>query len=406
MLPVLEDLKKLVEPNLDYNNTYIVSVQHLLETTGSLFEAIIDIGFKPQNIYLLGKVYSTHLETQKILKSKGINVQQNKENEKFGTLRENLKKDVSHLWEVIKPKLKEKDIVIILDDGGLAIDKVPKELFSICKFYAIEQTTFGLRYQGNIDNFPIIQVATSAAKKFLEPNLISRALFEKIHVFLKSLKPKNIGIIGFGHIGKSVAHLFNKKYKVFIYDINRATMQTNVGNLQICAQIKDLINNCDVIIGATGFDISNYLLESSIESDKTIISVSSSDIEFNSFLKKHNEELINNQFKILSNLIMQLPSKSKINIIRGGTVANFDGSKESCPKDQIQLTRGLLFAGIIQAINNLHNNSDKKGSVKLETSYQKMIVERWFSSNPLFKNYYPQTLIDNFTSEKWISENS
>src|SRR5687767_2507209 len=109
-LPVLEELKKHIDRNRNYNNFYIVSVQHLLETTGSLFEAIIDIGIIPKNIYLLGKPYSTHNKTKKYLASIGINVFSNRKQTHFGTFRENLKKDVSQMWESLSPKLKPNDV--------------------------------------------------------------------------------------------------------------------------------------------------------------------------------------------------------------------------------------------------------------------------------------------------------
>lgn len=406
LLPVLEELKKYVNSNSDYRNIYIVSVQHLLETTGSLFEAIIDIGIKPENIYLLGKIYSTHNETKRVLQAMGINVFQNKHPEKFGTIRECLKKDVSQLWETIVPKLKEKDIVIILDDGGLAIKRVPQELFKICKFYGIEQTTFGLRYQEHIDHFPIIQVATSAAKKYLEPDLISRALINKLYKYLKKNKPNKVGIVGFGNIGKAVARAFGKKYKVMVFDENYSAFSLEISQFPICSSIEELIIKCDLIIGATGVDISNPNWENIINGNKTFISVSSSDIEFNSLLKKYSDQFSYHRYRVLDDLIAKLPNGFQITFYKGGTVANFNKSKESCPLKQIQLTRSLLFAAIAQALNNNINFNGKNSAIRLNPFFQKIIVNRWFSENPKFKSFYPQVLIDNFASESWIEKNS
>ena len=98
VLPVLEQLKKYADKNKKYENIYIVAVQHILETTGSLFEAIIHIGIKPNNIHLIGKIYSTNIETKDKLKRIGINVYNNKRSLNFGTVRENFKKDVNLLW--------------------------------------------------------------------------------------------------------------------------------------------------------------------------------------------------------------------------------------------------------------------------------------------------------------------
>jgi len=405
-LPVLDELKKHIDRNRSYNNFYIVSVQHLLETTGSLFEAILDIGIKPENIYLLGKLYSTHNETKRVLQAMGINIFTNRKLEYFGTLRENLKKDVAQMWESITPKLKANDVVIILDDGGLAIRRVPHTLFSTCKFYAIEQTTFGLRYQDNADHFPIIQVATSAIKKHLEPNLISSALISKIYSYLRKSKPESIGVVGFGNIGKSVAHKLSKRYQVYIFDSNPQATKSNVGHLMNCSSIDELIQKCDVVIGATGVDISKSNWDNLISSDKTFISVSSSDIEFNALIKRYNDQLSISRFKALDNFIIHLPTGARVTMFRGGTVANFNGSKESCKKQHIQITRGLLFAGVLQAINNNLHFTDSNGSFKLKPYFQKIIVRKWFSENPTFKRFYPKHLLENFSDENWISENS
>jgi hypothetical protein len=405
-LPILEDLKQFADIGRNYNNVYVVSVQHILETTGSLFEAVLDIGIKPENIYLIGKIYSTHYKTLSTIQSMGIRVFNNTYPERFGTLRECLKKDIAFMWETIKPKLQKKDVVIILDDGGLAIKKAPRELFDICRFYGIEQTTFGLRYQENIDHFPIIQVATSAAKKFLEPCLISTALTKKISKLLNEIKPKSIGVVGFGNIGKAVAYHLSNKYQIFVYDITQPKLILNVEHLSFCSDLKELIQKCELIISATGIDISNFPLDSIITTEKTFISVSSSDIEFNSLLKEYNDDLIYKNYSLLDNLVIRLPNNASIKLYRGGTVANFDGSKESCPKEQIQLTRGLLFAGILQALNNNIHLTDENGSIKLKPLFQKLIVEKWFSTNPNFKTFYPSSLIDDFKSETWIMDNS
>ncbi|MEI6681659.1 MAG: NAD(P)-dependent oxidoreductase [Bacteroidota bacterium] len=405
-LPVLEELKKYINKGGDYRKFYIVSVQHLLETTGSLFEAIIDIGIQPDHIYLLGKPYSTHLPTRELLQEKGIHVFTNRRQEHFGTSRETLKKDVAFMWEAITPSLKKGNVVIILDDGGLAIRHAPNSLFDTCTFYAIEQTTFGLRYQKNRDYFPIIQVATSAAKKFLEPNLIASALIDKILSSLRKIKPKDIGVVGFGNIGKAVARKLCKRYNVWIYDTNPLVTQIEMGKLSSCKSLNELVERCDVIIGATGVDISKPDWDELITSDKTFISVSSGDIEFNTFIKRYNDQLTSNRFKTLDNIIIYLPSGITVTLLRGGTVANFNGSKESCPEKQIQLTRGLLLAGVLQAINNNLHISDSNGSFKLKPLFQKVIVEKWLTDNPAFKTFYPKQLLENFKDERWIEENS
>jgi S-adenosylhomocysteine hydrolase len=408
-LPVLEILKKKIEANTNLSKVYLISVQHILETTGSLFEAIIDIGVNPHNIYLCGKIYSKHSETEKALKQIEINVIENSRPPKLGAIRESLKKDASTLWAMVMPRIKEGDTIIILDDGGLVIKRAPRALASMCKVYGIEQTTFGLRYQTNrIGHFPMIQVAKSAAKRYLEPRLISKALMKKLSTTFERIHPKRIGVIGFGNIGKAVTFQFEDRYKVFVYDKNLDVTANLKNGITLCKSADEVILNCDVIIGASGSDISRHSnWEELVKEDKFFISVSSSDIEFNFLLRKYSDRFRPQNHNFLSPITVQLENGYNLTFIRGGTVANFDNSKESCPAEEIQLTRGLLLAGVIQALNDstLHK-SNLHGSIVLDPKLQMVVVQEWFTSHPRFKSYYPKDLIEKFHSEMWIKENS
>ena len=71
---VLERLLTSHKHKKKLDNYFIISVQHLLSSTGSMFDAFIRYGFESNNIYLTGKLYSTHSETKEKLKQLGINI--------------------------------------------------------------------------------------------------------------------------------------------------------------------------------------------------------------------------------------------------------------------------------------------------------------------------------------------
>src|SRR5689334_11025283 len=60
--PVLRSLQSLPKqyPPYDFTNTVLVGIQHLLGTNGTLFELLNHMGLPYEQMYLLGKVYSTN----------------------------------------------------------------------------------------------------------------------------------------------------------------------------------------------------------------------------------------------------------------------------------------------------------------------------------------------------------
>lgn len=171
--------------------------------------------------------------------------------------------------------------------------------------------------------------------------------------------------------------------------------------------MEELVSLCDVVVGATGIDISREIRwEELVRQDTTLISVSSNDTEFNSLIRAQNTKTGDQKPDILADLIIRLANGHSLTVIRGGTVVNFDNSKESCPADEIQLTRGLLLSGVLQILESLQNKTALSGQVKLSAPLQKAVVTSWLKVHPSFADLYPAELVENFDNEEWIVENS
>ena len=65
------------------------------------------------------------------------------------------------------------------------------------------------------------------------------------------------------------------------FDISQQKNQ-DYPSLIFCQTLQELYKNVDIILGATGEDISQLSWLSNSSGDKTLISISSGDIEFNS----------------------------------------------------------------------------------------------------------------------------
>lgn len=404
-LEVIEDLKKQQQLKLD-DSYYIISVQHLLQTTGSLFEALIEIGFIPKNIFLTGKIYSTHEPTRIQLKNLGINIIESTYPQKLGTYSECLEIDIKKMWRNLLSVLKPKSKIIILDDGGYTLKNIPEHIIELHNLIGIEQTTSGIRMQSAFDKIPVISVASSAAKTFIEPPIVSEAVRIKLGKIISELNPKTIGIVGFGHIGKAVAFNFMNEYKVNVFDINEKLKKTNSKQISISSTLDRLFLNSDIIIGATGQDISNLKWFELANGNKTLISVSSGDIEFNQIIQFGNQYLTEQIYSPLQDLNFVTKNGYKLQILRGGMVANFTGSADSSPANIIQITRGLLMGSVIQAVEKIQSTCIQSGAVVLNPIIQNKVVKSWFLINPDRKNDYDEELLENFANIEWIRNNS
>jgi len=401
---VLEQLLKNHKPGKSLKNYYILSVQHLLRSTGSLFEALIRFGFSPEHIFLTGKIYSAHDKTIVKLKQLCIQVQDPTLPDKLGYYSDFLEKDIQILWEKLSESIRPNSKIIILDDGGFALKSVPDNLLQSHQVFGIEQTTSGIRLQDTFKKFPVIHVASSAAKTLIEPPIVSEAVRIQLGGIISDLNPNYIGIIGYGHIGKALASDLCKDYRVGVYDRGHINIQNPNKNIELHNSKTDLYRLSDVIIGATGEDISDESWLTNSNGDKTLISVSSGDIEFNSILKKCHDFLLEPIISPLQDLKLKTSHGDNLLILRGGLVANFTGKPDSSPGHIIQMTRGLLLSSIIQSIKLLKDNKSIKGEVPLDHRMQKEVISSWFNDQPNRKADYQEEILCGFEDVIWIGK--
>jgi hypothetical protein len=407
-LPVLDDLLHSYKSE-DVKELKLICVQHLLSSTGSLFEAIIRLGVNPSNIYLLGKIYSTHPDTEQKLAELGINVIKASQPAIPGTYRETLEADVKRLWQAAVSNMGNTSIVIILDDGGYAIKDFPEEQLQNQKVIGIEQTMSGIKLLNrNFRNLPVISVAGSAAKTIIEPPIVSEAVSIRLGKVIKKLHPRMIGIIGYGNIGFAVAKDLSKEYQVEVYEKKENFLYKQLNGVKYSNDLHSVFQSCDLIVGATGEDISKECFKhwlAHVNEDKTLISISSGDIEFKSLLRNAREQM-SPVSSALQTLEITTRNGKKIKILRGGMVANFTGEADSSPAHIIQVTRGMLLAAIMQVLTNLDEIVRHKEIMMLEPTLQRQVVTTWFKDQPQRKADYSEEILKSFDDEIWIAQNS
>lgn len=413
-LPVFASIKNAIKDwsQLDkLKHIIFVCVQHELATTINQFESLISFGAKPSNIYLLGKYYSTCNDVANKLIGMGINRFQYSKSAVLGEFENTFRDDVKKLWQSVLDRLSTDrpsiNGVIIIDDGGRCISSVPRELIERYPIFAVEQTTSGLVKLKDYNlNIPIIEVASSAAKLWIEsPMIAGAAIREKLEKILSNHMP-NCGVIGTGYVGQAVAEkILSLQCKVFGFDINKKNISNHPNYFQ-CNSKVEVIEKADYIFGCTGYDITNDFDLENIKDCKKFFSCSSEDKEFLALLKKAQKG-----FKYLKdplcNIVYKTNSGKLIEIMRGGFPITFDGSCQPAPVDDIQITQGLLLCAALQALELLPDNAsnNKSYKIKLNPVIQQFISTEWSKTR---KNIDEQLsiVLNKFNDISWIKANS
>ena len=325
-LPLLDSVFPHAGSRPAFHDVALVCVQHLLETTGSLFQKFIEFGFAPGNIHVLGKLYSTNSGVRKQLRELGIKVYESGTDFAWGAYAQQISEDISSMWQqaIMSGAFDNVRKIIVLDDGGGNIAAVPSILVNSIPIVGVEQTMSGIRLnRSERPLIPFIGVGSSAAKVLIEPRIIQEALFSR--VVQRIPFGRTAGVVGNGYIGRAVREgLRAAGVEVFTYDKDACKQYAEGG--EACETLADLYRVSDMIWGCTGADhLYGHNWPEYLAKDKTLISCSSKDSEFRSALILVNEQPHEKDMSRLANVVLKTPSSS-VSILGGGFPINFDGS--------------------------------------------------------------------------------
>ncbi|MDD2656463.1 MAG: NAD(P)-dependent oxidoreductase [Patescibacteria group bacterium] len=363
-LPLIDYTSDLFKKT-DFENVLIIAVQHILDSTYSMFESLFDMGIKPQNTFLLGKCYSTNKEIMKKFNKKGVNVSEG--SAKFDshiTFDKQFELEIKKFLKSIQKKINFKDYkkILLVDDGGHLIDIGNYFFKKLSNIVAVEQTSSGYnKLKEKKLSFPIINVARSNAKLVYETPFIAESIVDKLFFKLKKLKlkPKTCLIIGAGAVGQGIFNLLKNKFQTHIYDIKHHI--SDFGKIEL----SDIISDFELIIGASGNKITNNNFYKKIKKGTILVSTSSSDREFSAITLRKKITQTNDCHKDIF--------VNNIWLLNCGFPLNFDGKKNSAPPEKIQLTLSLMLSAICLATRKKY----QKDFIELEPTYQKLIVEEF-----------------------------
>lgn len=368
----LLDYLNSVFENIDLKGCHIICVQHIVASTVSLFNALLEKGLNPQNLSAVGKCYSTRPEALEHLLEKKVDVVP--ESLHFNPYRafdiEFKRVLLSFFREKIK-SLKAKDCkkLVLLDDGGELLlfmnSLLKKSKFWRGKVVGIEQTTAGYeKLKSESLLLPIVNVARSNIKLFHESPFIARVAVERLLEHLNNLRifPKSALIIGNGAVGSHIHAEIKELFKTETFDLDPSKSSIHAD------AYANILGDFDLIIGCTGKTVIHTNQFRLLKKGACLVSVSSSDREFSGFN-------LRNKIKNISSCHQNIYARD-IHLLNCGFPINFDNAYEEIDIPEFQLTRAILLAGIYQAITKEYAN----GLVDLDFDLQEKIYQLYDQS--------------------------
>ena len=311
--------------------------------------------------------------------------------------------------------------IIICDEGGKFLSKfieryhrpssTARRNLNDYHVVAIEHTKCGT-YRPELNNlpFPLINMADSYLKTQIESQFIAESMFVHLNAILQRLMNSSsmiIGVVGGGNIGKEVLVFLSEKYSsipVIIFDRESDVLPLSEitalgwGNVKREATIEAIFLQATVILGCTGKDFMERESKDCFVRNPArqihLVSCSSGDTEFNTLL----QQMPGYKFESLKDIRdysmpIDAAGEKLLTLYNGGFPMNFlieqpagVPVEETVPLCQVQITRSMKLAAIVQALKLLEVTSyfpkkyDKslKDYMKLEVIYQWEIAQAFY----------------------------
>lgn len=405
------------------DDTALVSVQHMLRQTVDLFQTINSMGLELKNVFALGKVYSNNQTVIETLRAMGVTVVESAIPPP-GEFHRYFEQDTERLWQVAREQLVRRGIkrVLVLDDGGVCITGVPSEVLQRYALCGVEQTSLGMfLFEEKPPPFAVMAWARAAVKLEIGGPIFSQCFIERFNkAFLPNgtLTRKQLGVIGMGSIGRSVASLAARQgNEVLYYDPDTAIPSPRNHKLTRLDSLEELMMSCDYVVGCSGRNPFNKRWPLEHKPGVKLLSASTGDQEFGPII---------NDLKRKSDFTIT-PETWDLNFAHGpcgpiqiaymGYPYNFvSRAVEAVPTRIVQLETGGLLAALIQASIYLDlceaGHTTNRGIYRVTPMAQRFVFERWLQATgdqnidivQLFG--YDAAMLDATRHDVWFAENS
>jgi hypothetical protein len=373
--------------------TALVAVQHMLWQTIDLFEAIVSLGVKRENIFALGKIYSNSPVVIGALRDQGITIVETT-TPAPGDFKPCFMHDVEKLWDVVARTLARRDIkrILVLDDGGRCISQMPVELSRKYQVAGVEQTSFGMfLFEENPPPFAVVSWARAAVKLHIGGPIFSHCLLMKLQSRMlggNQLSNENVGVIGLGSIGSAMANLLARQDNhVLFYDPDPqlqvpSYLQERISRVD---SLEELMLRSDYVFGCSGRQPFKDQWPVKYRPGLKLFSASAGDQEFNPIIK---DLAATPDFEVSPNawdIHAHHGPSGPISIAYLGYPYNFVSRDiEAVPTAVVQVETGGLLAALLQAYLYLSlceaGRAENRGIQRTSPEAQSLVYETWLTA--------------------------
>lgn len=328
-LPLLDYVQNKFR-NVDLSNVAMITCQHTLQSIYINFQYLFELGLKPENVFMVSKVYSYNKTVSDALAEQGIHMHKSSSefNSHEGYDTQFARKTKACVEDALR-EIKELDVnkILVVDDGGYLLAAI-NDLETPYETVGMEWTTAGYRkVLSSKLALPVLNMARSNSKLRIESPMIAWGVIKKIeeqyrHYFGSNKKAL---IVGAGPIGIATRNVLKEKGK-------------EVDVIDATTFLPKSFATYDLIVGCTGHNTVPEERLLNEQNEIVLVSASSSDREFPSLLIRKNASLTSDSHKEFTYNGFILPN--------AGFPINFDGDVQFLPLEWIQLTMALAFSSI------------------------------------------------------------
>lgn len=369
----LKVLDELVTETKNPDNTHSIILQHILPTTVEYIDKVNSV--YPVDL-IIAIVYSANIETVELLRTKGYEV----------VVPKDIDDMFNNSWKLVEKKLQDSQYPLIVQEVGGYFANWTGEFAKYPHFKGcVEDTANGLwRYQAAEEKsalaVPVLSMADTPLKH-VEDALIGDACVYSLEKVMRSqmssiLAGVRCGVVGWGHIGKSVASAFAGRHAIVsIYDINPVVNMLAYAQGYNPPPLAQLLSEMDIIMGCSGRRSIRVDDLNDLKNGIILCSASSKDIEFDlkGFAKFCDIEdiVVGEPGKCVIQKFTVRSTKKYFYVLKNGTPINFlDNPLQGAILD---CTCSELFV----CIRDLANNTYPAGIISLTDNLQIEVAKKW-----------------------------